>query len=203
MRAGLTWHGYHAIVEKIRFDVLEPHPQPEPVFRAAVASAARDAFGSLEFWNEVWVTIQLYFPVLSKREVRGDIDNYIKNVLDGLTGIAFNDDSQVVGVHAFWIDRPGAPAAAQIEIEGMDLVDMEDLEERTITAGSEEFTVLVVKNDPAAAEVMMRAYRASVEAYVALVKAGLRHHDARSALPIICCKYPRKGPANKPSTEMG
>lgn len=30
----------------------------------------------------------------------GDLDNYLKSVLDALNGIAFDDDSQVVEVHA-------------------------------------------------------------------------------------------------------
>lgn len=30
---------------------------------------------------------------------RRDIDNMLKNVLDGLVGVVFKDDAQVVGIH--------------------------------------------------------------------------------------------------------
>lgn len=33
--------------------------------------------------------------------LRGDIDNYVKSILDGLNGIAYNDDGQVVNLKAF------------------------------------------------------------------------------------------------------
>lgn len=36
----------------------------------------------------------------SKSSLRGDIDNYVKTVLDGLNGVAWVDDKQVVKVVA-------------------------------------------------------------------------------------------------------
>jgi len=35
-----------------------------------------------------------------KTKLRGDIDNYVKTILDGLNGVAWKDDSQVVKVTA-------------------------------------------------------------------------------------------------------
>jgi len=35
-----------------------------------------------------------------KASLRGDLDNYVKTVLDGLNGIAWKDDSQVVKITA-------------------------------------------------------------------------------------------------------
>lgn len=34
----------------------------------------------------------------TKSKLRGDIDNYVKTILDALNGIAWRDDSQVVKV---------------------------------------------------------------------------------------------------------
>jgi len=36
----------------------------------------------------------------SKSKLRGDIDNYVKTILDALNGIAWVDDNQVVKVTA-------------------------------------------------------------------------------------------------------
>ena len=36
----------------------------------------------------------------SKTTLRGDIDNYVKTILDGLNGVAWKDDSQVVKITA-------------------------------------------------------------------------------------------------------
>jgi crossover junction endodeoxyribonuclease RusA len=33
-------------------------------------------------------------------KLRGDIDNYVKSVLDGLNGVAYDDDRQVTVLHA-------------------------------------------------------------------------------------------------------
>jgi crossover junction endodeoxyribonuclease RusA len=39
----------------------------------------------------------------------GDLDNYIKVLLDALRGVVFEDDSQVVELHAFRGEDPAAP----------------------------------------------------------------------------------------------
>lgn len=33
--------------------------------------------------------------------LRGDVDNYVKSLMDGLNGIAYDDDGQVVNLKAF------------------------------------------------------------------------------------------------------
>jgi len=46
--------------------------------------------------GELGVEIDFYF----KRKPRGDIDNYIKALLDSLTGITYEDDKQIISIDA-------------------------------------------------------------------------------------------------------
>lgn len=39
--------------------------------------------------------------VKEESKLRGDVDNYVKSLLDGLNGVAFADDKQVVNLKAF------------------------------------------------------------------------------------------------------
>jgi len=39
--------------------------------------------------------------VEQKSGVRGDVDNYVKSLMDGLNGVAYDDDGQVVDLRAF------------------------------------------------------------------------------------------------------
>ncbi len=39
--------------------------------------------------------------VKEESKLRGDVDNYVKSLLDGLNGVAFDDDKQVVNLKAF------------------------------------------------------------------------------------------------------
>lgn len=52
-------------------------------------------------WFEVDV-YELIEPSRS-RNTRGDLDNYIKSILDGLNGAAFNDDRQVHFINAEFV----------------------------------------------------------------------------------------------------
>lgn len=42
------------------------------------------------------ITIGVFTPTPEKITLRGDIDNYVKLVMDGLNGIAYEDDNQIV-----------------------------------------------------------------------------------------------------------
>lgn len=46
---------------------------------------------------------------------KGDADNLAKSVLDGLNGIAYNDDRQIEELHIY-VDRVGKPARTEVEI---------------------------------------------------------------------------------------
>jgi Holliday junction resolvase RusA-like endonuclease len=55
------------------------------------------------FFDEdgVGVVISPFDPVFEKpTKLRGDIDNYVKTVLDGLNDVAFDDDAQVMKITA-------------------------------------------------------------------------------------------------------
>ena len=39
------------------------------------------------------------------RTLRGDLDNYVKLTLDALNGVAWEDDGQVVRIHAVKVDK--------------------------------------------------------------------------------------------------
>lgn len=51
----------------------------------------------IEFGYDYMVVHVAKYPEGSSR-LRGDVDNYIKTVLDGLNGVAWEDDKQVISV---------------------------------------------------------------------------------------------------------
>jgi Holliday junction resolvase RusA-like endonuclease len=84
-------------------------PTETVAFENAVAAAWRNSDGPL-FTGPVEVEIQLAadgvdivvreLDPASKSTLRGDVDNYVKSCLDGLNGMAFPDDNQVLIVKA-------------------------------------------------------------------------------------------------------
>lgn len=48
--------------------------------------------------TQIWLEDLDYEPI---RVLRGDLDNYVK-LLDGLNGVAFNDDSQIKSIYAYF-----------------------------------------------------------------------------------------------------
>lgn len=59
--------------------------------------------------GEVAVTLEL-------RRVACDVDNATKAVLDGLQGIVYENDRQVVDIHARWIERYEEGSLSTIEV---------------------------------------------------------------------------------------
>lgn len=69
-------------------------PRETKDYEQAVGWAARPHFRQpLE--GMVGVNLQFF---VARKDRRGDIDNLAKSVLDGLNGIAFADDRQIVGL---------------------------------------------------------------------------------------------------------
>lgn len=40
-------------------------------------------------------------PIESTSSLRGDIDNYVKSIMDGLNGVAYKDDGQVLNLKGY------------------------------------------------------------------------------------------------------
>lgn len=78
-----------------------------------VAKAWRDQVGeTLSGPIEITVTYSPDATILhvatsphSSKTLRGDLDNYVKLTLDALNGVAWDDDNQVVRLHAVKVDR--------------------------------------------------------------------------------------------------
>lgn len=67
------------------------------------------AAGGKKFDGNLMVSVtfmkdRMHVVITSVKEessLRGDLDNYLKSLLDGLNGIAYEDDGQVVTIKAF------------------------------------------------------------------------------------------------------
>ena len=63
------------------------------------------------------VRVSLELSVKSLASMRADIDNLAKSVLDGMNGIAYIDDNQVVELHAHKFYQPNAPVGVRVKVE--------------------------------------------------------------------------------------
>lgn len=101
-RARVTKKGYAYVDEKTKADL----------------KAVRDAYKGKKYHCPVKVIVIIYkeLPKSTPKSIacepyvqRPDCDNVLKACLDGLNGVAFDDDSQVVEAHVYKRERTRAP----------------------------------------------------------------------------------------------
>lgn len=61
--------------------------------------------------GEIFLTVRVYRSIR-----RGDLDNRLKVLIDALKGVAFDDDEQIVRIHAYRHDDKSNPRV-EVEIE--------------------------------------------------------------------------------------
>ncbi len=86
--------------------------------KAKKSLAFKDQVGweAKKYFREPWqgpVAVELRFYLKVNRS-RGDGDNYVKAVLDGLNGVAFEDDRQVVEGHFYILE--GEPQRTEVKL---------------------------------------------------------------------------------------
>ena len=55
-----------------------------------------------------------------RRAKRGDLDNYLKVMLDALEGVLYENDNQITEIHAFRYDDPDNPRVELLAYEDTD-----------------------------------------------------------------------------------
>ena len=87
-------------------------PRQTREYERAVARAGRLFFKS-PYFGPVSLHVHVY---LAGVRGAGDLDNYIKSIQDGLNGIAWRDDRQIVRLKAGITVRPGVNERAEVLI---------------------------------------------------------------------------------------
>ncbi|MBQ3444339.1 MAG: RusA family crossover junction endodeoxyribonuclease [Selenomonadaceae bacterium] len=72
-------------------------PKRNVEYRRRVQEIARAAMDGLEpMRGEIVIEVQLYRKYKRTARIYGDVDNHLKALFDGMSGILFVDDSQIV-----------------------------------------------------------------------------------------------------------
>lgn len=100
-----NWRGAMVVSEEAR-------AYKSNVAKLAMAQRTRPLSG------DIYVSIDVY-----RKQKSGDLDNRIKVVLDSLRGTAFDDDKQVVEIHARRFDDKSNPRV-EVTIEEVSAADM-------------------------------------------------------------------------------
>ena len=79
-------------------------------YRKAVRAAYESVTGERDVHFPLPATLIVRFEWWRTRK-SGDLDNRIKQLLDGLRGCAYTDDQQIVEIHAYRFECPGAGRA--------------------------------------------------------------------------------------------
>ena len=101
-------------MKAINGHILHSQGSALAVWRSTVALSARFAGAKpVEGAIGIEITFRVRRPKTVKRDyptVAPDLDKYIRGVLDALTGIGYQDDSQVIDIKAkkVYSDTPGA-----------------------------------------------------------------------------------------------
>ena len=89
-------------------------PERTVEFEQRIGWAARSALRARKISGDVAATILV--RTRKPRTARGDIDNIVKSILDGMNGIAYPDDRQVVSLRVHLVDSaPQAQIAVQLQ----------------------------------------------------------------------------------------
>ena len=72
-------------------------PKRNVVYRLRVQEVSRSAMGGREpMSGEIVIEVKLYRKYKRTARIYGDVDNHLKAIFDGMSGIVFVDDSQIV-----------------------------------------------------------------------------------------------------------
>lgn len=79
-------------------------PKETVEFENAIKALVKGQFRRHPIEGPLAVEVKLFFKApkkASKPYPRGDLDNYVKAVLDALNGVVWVDDAQIIGIAAF------------------------------------------------------------------------------------------------------
>lgn len=111
-------------------------PKKVSVYKKQLAMMCKFQYKDQPLSGQLTVNLKFYRHVqssVSKKErklrltgahrptVKPDVDNYIKSTLDGLNGLLWEDDNQIVSLHAekYYSERP----RVEIEVERIEVND--------------------------------------------------------------------------------